>query len=179
MSTDLFSMGDLEDNINKMIDRFQSNEGGTYSNADLTSAVREHASTKRFEKQIREGLAAAIKRHKGDLSKLIKNVDVKLIGHPVFNTKMDIITGLTIAINDTWAYKVSITSYELSGKCYKGSFNVTLYDHFGLDQPDVEKKYKYLAGFRAWFILQHLERFAYKPFITEVAMTYSFDGQLA
>jgi uncharacterized protein (TIGR03034 family) len=178
MSKDLFAQGDLEGNIGRMIDRFRSNTGGTYSDPSLTKAAREHASTKRFEGQIRNALADAIKNHKGDISKLTKNLDVKLIGRPVFNTNSDILDGLTIAINDTWAYKVAITEYALSNKRYKGTFSVTLYDHFGLDQPDVEKKYRYLAGFRAWFILQHLKRFAYKPFITEVEMTYPFEGQL-
>ncbi|MFL5354550.1 DUF3289 family protein [Archangium sp.] len=178
MSTTLFAKGDLEGNIQRMVDRFESNTGAAYSDAILTSAVREHASTKRFVEQIRKALAGAIKNHNGDISKLTKNLDVKLIGRPVFNTKEDIVSGLTIAINDTWAYKVAITSYELSGKRYKGNFSVTLYDHFGLDQPDVEKFYKFGAGFRAWFILQHLKRFAYKPFITEAEMTYSFEGQL-
>ncbi len=178
MSKALFAKGDLEDNIGRMIDRFQSNTGGTYSDPSLTRAAREHASTRRFEGQIRSGLADAIKKHKGDISKLTKNLDVRLIGRPVFNTNSDILDGLTIAINDTWAYKVAITEYALSQKRYKGTFSVTLYDHFGLDKPDVEKKYKYLAGFRAWFILQHLKRFSYKPFITEVELTYPFEGQL-
>jgi uncharacterized protein (TIGR03034 family) len=178
MSRDLFSMGALEGNIDRMIDRFRSNTGATYSDASLTRAVREHASTQRFVEQIRNALAAALTRRKGDLGKLLTNVDVHLVGHPVFNTKRDIATGLTIAINDTWAYTVAITSYAKSGKRYQGTFSVTLYDHFGLDQPDVEKNYKYLAGFRAWFILQHLRRFAYKPFITEVEMSYPFEGSL-
>jgi LysM repeat protein len=179
MSKDLFAMDDLEENIDKMIDRFKGNTGGTYSNASLTSAVREHASNKRFVEQIRKGLEKAINDHKGDIGKLTKNMDVKLIGHPVFNSSSDIASGLTIAINDTWAYEVSITAYELFDRCYKGEFNVTLYDHFGLDQPDVEKKYSYLVGFRSWFILQHLQRFSYKPFITEVKMIYPFEGHLS
>ena len=71
-----------------------------------------------------------------------------------------------------------MVSYTLSGTAYTGQFNVVLYDHFGLDQPDVEKKYRFLAGFRAWFILQHLRRFSYKPFITRAEMTYDFEGSL-
>lgn len=169
----------LEDNIKRMIDKFEDNTGGAYSNGDLTEAVRNHESTKRFVEQIRKGLAAALKKHKGHINNLTKNVDVRLIGRPVFNSTSDTLSGLTIAINDTWAYKVSVTNYELSGKNYKGIFNVALYDHFGLDQPDVEKKYKYLAGFRTWFILQHLKRFSYKPFITEIEMIHSFEGHLS
>jgi len=55
-----------------------------------------------------------------------------------------------------------------------------LYDHFGLDEPDVDnsKSYDYLAGFRAWFMLQHLKRFAYKPFLTVIELEYDFSGKL-
>jgi hypothetical protein len=48
MATELFSVGKLEKNINAMIDRFEANTGGVYSNSDLTESVREHDSTQRF-----------------------------------------------------------------------------------------------------------------------------------
>jgi hypothetical protein len=177
MATTLFARGALNDNIRRMIDRFEASMGGEYSDESLTRAVREHESTKRFVEQIRTGLAEVMREHKGNMARL-SNKSLELTGRPVFNTASDIALGLTIAINDTWAYEVSIMSYRLCGMRCEGSFRLTLYDHFGLDQPDVEKKYKYLAGFRAWFVLQHLDRFAYRPFVTKVEMTYPFAGHL-
>ncbi len=33
-----------------------------------------------------------------------------------------------------------------------------------------------LAGFRAWFILQHLDRMAFRPFVTKIVLDYDFSG---
>lgn len=43
--------------------------------------------------------------------------------------------GYTIALNDIWSTEVVIKDYELNGNSYKGSYRVTLWDHFGLDAP--------------------------------------------
>jgi len=178
-----FSMGDLETNILAMIDRFEANTGGTYSNLTLTDAVRRHASTGRFIEDIRKQLAAALNTHKGDISKFAAPRELKLSGHPYFNELTDVVGGLTIAINDTWAYDVILEEYRLLGdRCYSGKFKVILWDHFGLDEPDVDgsKPYAIEPGFRAWFILQHLTRLGYKPFLTEIVLDgYEFHGCFA
>lgn len=180
MAADLFAMGDMESVILEMIDRFENNLGGTYSNSTLTNAVRKHASTQRFVNNIRRELANALTRHKGDLNALSARDEIILAGQPRFHEPADFVTGLTITINDTWAYDVVIQEYSIIGdRCYVGKFKVVLYDHFGLDEPDVDgsKPYRALAGFRAWFILQHLSRFGYKPFVTEVVLDgYEFHG---
>lgn len=180
MATLLFATGELETNISAMIDRFERNIGGTYSNAKLTEAVRRHPSTKAFIEQHRRQIVTALEKHKGDVDKLSAPGALARVRRPAFSEPEDIVSGLTIAINDTWAYDVSIQEYRLSGdRCFSGKFKVVLYDHFGLDKPDVDdsKPYRVLAGFRAWFILQHLTRFAYQPFVTEVALDgYAFDG---
>jgi hypothetical protein len=52
------------------------------------------------------------------------------------------------------------------GKKYQLKYKIILYDHFGLDIPDVESGYYYIEGFLAWFVLQHHR--SYKPFITKM-----------
>lgn len=86
--------------------------------------------------------------------------------------------GYTIALNDIWSTEVVIKDYELNGNSYKGSYRVTLWDHFGLDAPDPDagKVAAYGAGFRTWFILQHFR--GYKPFITKITFTKEFKGEL-
>ncbi|MDR3025151.1 DUF3289 family protein [Chryseobacterium sp.] len=58
--------------------------------------------------------------------------------------------------------------------------SVTLWDHFGLDLPDMEKKFNIIPSlgevFVCWFILQHLR--GYKPFITKITFTKEFTGNL-
>ena len=170
-------MGDLVNNINAMVDKFESNSGGEYSNPILTQAVREHDSTKEFEQQIRNKLSTELNKYRGDINRWEENI--RLDGHPVFSTTTDLFQGLKIAINDVWAYEVQIIEYNLSDRCYKGKFSLTLYDHFGLDEPDIRNKPpKYLDGFRCWFILQHLDRFSYRPFVTKIELEYSFEGRL-
>lgn len=180
MATSLFATGDLDENIQKMIDRFQENTGQEYSSTALDKAAREHKRYVAFRKELNAQLPSAIARCKGNLNKLVLNVDINMRSRLLFNTNSDKINGLTIAVNDVWAWTVEITQFLLNGKFYTGQYRVTMYDHFGLDEPDVDnsKIYGVLAGFRSWFILQHYVGFAYRPFITKIALDESFSGVL-
>lgn len=181
MSTLFFSVGELQGVILKMIAKFQSNSGGEFSDDVLTRHVVEHQSTKDFVAGITEVITSTIRREQGNISSL-KNETIewttkRSYGKPVFNTKADKFAGgLTICINDVWAYEVSITEYEVGATNFSGKFKVTLFDQFGLDKPDVDKVYGYLQGFRSWFLLQHHNN--YKPFITIIEFENSFEGTL-
>lgn len=178
MVTSLFSVGDLEVVVLKMIDRFKSNVGGEFIDPVLTKKVKEHASTIRFSDSIKTHITDTLIREKGNL-KPLKNEIVhwtdNAFGHPRFGTWGDKFAGgLTICMNDTWAYEVSVTEYEVDGTSFKGKYKIMLYDNFGLDQPDVEKVYSWLIGFRSWYILQHMKN--YKPFITTIELEETFEG---
>ncbi|NLR59157.1 DUF3289 family protein [Chitinophaga polysaccharea] len=185
---ELMARGDLNDNIRNMIDRFQSNKGGVYENAALTQAVVANPSTQRFCTGIEDEMADRIKKAGGELTAMEdKQVyygdeagykSKHPYGHPAFPYSRDynLATGLTIAINDVWSYKVTLTAFKLTGNTYKAKYEVQLWDHFGLDLPDMEKFYSYGAGFRAWFILQHLR--GYKPFLTKVQFEKEFTGNI-
>jgi len=180
MATSLFSTGELENNILRMIDRFESNSGGTYSDPSLTRAARSHHRVQRFENEFNGKLKTLISKYRGDVTKVRPAFDVVMTQPIYFNTKRDILSGMTIATNDIWAWTVEIVDYHFDGINYTGKYKITLYDHFGLDEPDVDysKSHGNLAGFRAWFILQHLDRLAYRPFITVIEMENSFSGSL-
>lgn len=89
---------------------------------------------------------------------------------PRFNNTSDTLSGIQIAINDVWAYKISLTEYYLKNDEPQGKLQFDFYDHFGLDFPDIEK-FDYDI-FMAWFVLQHFR--GYKPFITKVSFTNNF-----
>jgi hypothetical protein len=178
--------GDLYDNIYSMIDKFERNEGGIYENPKLTEAVKANPSTIRFCAGIEDEMAERIKKAGGELTSM---EDKKIYygdeagyrsshpyGHPSFPYSRDynLIKGLTIAINDVWSYKVTLTSFKQEGQNYKAKYEIQLWDHFGLDLPDMQKFYSYGAGFRAWFLLQHLR--GYKPFLTKVQFEKEFSG---
>lgn len=178
MVATLFSSGELRTVVLKMIAQFQSNAGGEFTDDVLTRHVKEHASTQRFVTSLRTIITDTILREGGDISSL-KNEAIdwngKPYGRPRFNETSDIWWGgLTICINDVWAYEISIIEYEVNESNFSGKFKVTLLDQFGLDKPDVDKKYGYLQGFRSWFLLQH--RWGYKPFITRIEFEEEFEG---
>ena len=56
-----------------------------------------------------------------------------------------------------------------------------MWDHFGLDLPDMEKYFNLIgkarAIFASWFTLQHLR--GYKPFITHIQFSKEFKGKLS
>jgi hypothetical protein len=88
--------------------------------------------------------------------------------------------GVAISVGDVWATEVIITEYELNEctKKYNGRYQVTLWDHFGLDAGDIDwnKPAGCFDGFMAWFILQHFR--GYRPFITRMTFNKSFKGDL-
>lgn len=184
----LMARGDLNTNIYAMIDKFKSNSGGIYENGALTRAVIENPSTQRFCAGVEKMLIDKIKNSGGDLSQ-VEDKQVYFgseagyrsshpYGHPAFpySRDMNLFKGLTIAINDVWSYRVSLISFKQTGNDYKARYEVILFDHFGLDYPDMEKFYSYGAGFRAWFVLQHLR--GYKPFLTKVKFEKEFEGKI-
>ncbi len=63
---------------------------------------------------------------------------------------------------------------------YTIDYQVTLWDHFGLDMTDIKANpntYPFAKDtFTAWFTLQHLR--GYKPFITKITFEKSFKGNI-
>lgn len=177
MITNFFSVGELEAVALLMVDKFKKNSGEEFSNLILTKKVSQHFSTQEFCKNIEKGILERLKKAKGEVEFLFDNEKYKnsnRFGRPQFSTLKDKFAGgLTICINDTWAYEVLITNCKIiENNNYAITYKIILYDHFGLDYPDLKDKIYYdLAGFRAWFVLQHLK--SYKPFITKVEIEKS------
>ena len=68
---------------------------------------------------------------------------------------IDILGGLTMAIHSCTENQIDLTSFRVnSDNTYSGNLRFTFKDNFGLDSSDLDQGY--LAGFRSWFILQHL-----------------------
>ncbi|HAT4340898.1 TPA: DUF3289 family protein [Clostridium perfringens] len=187
MGKALFSIGELEDVFLDMVDHFKNANGIDYKNVILNKHIREHKSTKEYVNKIKELVIEELKINKGDLSKIEFNKNGKLyekiqknVKFPDYSSLFDIIEGLTITVHDTWANEVEIRDYSINGNKFTGKLHYVIYDHFGLDKPDVEKKYVYLSGFRAWFTLQHFKKFKglYKPFVTVIEIDVPFTGEI-
>lgn len=89
-----------------------------------------------------------ILRVKRNMQDIIKNSDSSQIAFSRKHLNY-LFGGMTLSINDLWGSNVYLKELEQEGNKYSGIIHVTLYDHFGLDKPDVEKIYADLAGFRA------------------------------
>ncbi|HAT6345328.1 TPA: DUF3289 family protein [Aeromonas hydrophila] len=194
MATFWFSDDSLKMNTLAMIQHFEKGKGTDYRNSVLTKEIRSSPQTQAFSKTIIDEVIAQNKQLKGeinqlDLSKLMDGYKARQQGFrlPIFNDYItDVPRGTTIAVNDVWAGKAEITKYEKFGNFFKGTIRITFFDHFGLDGPDIGpdpttghiKPYGLLPGFRAWFILQHYDRFAFRPFVTVMEMDYPFSGEI-
>jgi hypothetical protein len=115
-----------------------------------------------------------------DSNPLVMALKADNIYQPVYNTDSDIINGLTICVDGLWGNKIEVSSYSISGNSYSYTLHYTLYDHFGLDQPDVEK-YGPLTGFRSWYVLQHYSEYdsAYMPFLTIIEFDVIVSGTIS
>ncbi|MBM7584621.1 uncharacterized protein (TIGR03034 family) [Bacillus pakistanensis] len=192
MSTSLFSKGEMEDVILDMIDHFEDGSGTDYSNQTLTDKAFEHETTKDYVEFVKNALVDELKKNGGNLAALQFDESTKATNefyqniqdnasYPTFSSWDDRLGGLTITVNDTWGNTISVKEFSVENNHFEGVMHVRLYDHFGLDQPDVEKVYVNLAGFRAWFVLQHHEDYdgKYKPFVTLMEMDIPFEGELS
>lgn len=192
MSTSLFSMGEMEDVILDMINHFREGSGEHYSNETLTKEASEHETTKAYVEFVKNALVDELKKNGGNLAALKFDKSTKdtnefynniqrNASYPTFSSWSDRVGGLTITVNDTWGNTVSVKDFSVKDNHFKGVMRVRLYDHFGLDQPDVEKVYVNLAGFRSWFVLQHYDEYngKYKPFVTVMEMDVPFEGKLS
>jgi|GEM_PF-803206 len=88
--------------------------------------------------------------------------------------------GLTIATNDIWSTEVILKELRNDGEDYTCKYQITLWDHFGLDIPDLQKPFNIMPGVRetfiCWFVLQHLR--GYKPFVTKITFEQEFKGNI-
>ncbi|STO09814.1 Protein of uncharacterised function (DUF3289) [Flavobacterium hibernum] len=201
----LLAWGDLSPVLDEMIDKFKRSEGGIYENPVLTQAIKENPKTLEYCQKVEDYMAEQLKTNFDKLEE-VEDVDAyfekivnneirfsnirgdrgaigKKFSKPAFSywdTKNwgigNLLSGRTLALNDIWATEVYLKQVVFNGDDYVAKYQVILWDHFGLDKPDLEKFYYYENGFRAWFLLQHIH--GYKPFITKMTFTKEFKGNL-
>ncbi|MDR3025149.1 DUF3289 family protein [Chryseobacterium sp.] len=192
-----FARGELQGNLNRMIAKFRQNNGGIYEDEVLTRNIKDHPETIAYCQKVEDYIAEQLKSNFRKLEEVEDKDPYFLVGEDFKNAKnnrdkkfskpsysygnpIEATKGLTIATNDIWSAEVVLKEVKFSGDNYTGKYEVTLWDHFGLDLPDMEKKFNIIPSvgevFVCWFILQHLR--GYKPFITKITFTKEFTGNL-
>jgi len=181
-----FARGELQANLSRLIAKFRRNEGGVYEDAAMTAAANANERTATFCQGVEDEIAERIKTNAGKISKVKDDrIYFSRRDRPAKYATMaynnDKTGGLTIATNDIWAHEVSLIEYRRTGDDYTAKYEIVLWDHFGLDLPDMEKLFNIIpsAGeaFVTWFILQHLR--GYKPFITKIRIERTFEGNIS
>lgn len=193
-----FATGELQENIKRMIAKFKRNEGGVYEDKILTKYVSDNPNTAKYCMNVEDYIAEQLKQNIADLKKaedakpyfggveeITKNRKLKnkeYFTKPIYSydNLSNVTGGLTIALNDIWAAEVLLKEVNTDNDNYKAKYQVTLWDHFGLDLPDMEKIFNIIPSvgetFLTWFILQHLR--GYKPFITKITFEREFTGNI-
>ena len=178
--TSIFTMLGGKENVQNLINNFRNNKGITFSSKYMDDALASHPTLKQFiydKEGVLENLNEQLRSVNGNINKIETLQGVLNSTRPKFpwrsgsvkNIIKDLFSGMTIAVDDTSAYLVYVESYELiSTNTYNAVLRIEIYDNFGLNSADIQCGFGLLAGFRAWFILQHVR--GYRPFLTK--MTY-------
>lgn len=193
----------------EQIDNFVSESPkAEFEDSVLNLYAQNHDNTKKLVDKVKVALIEMLKSAKGDIVQVCE-INTKKEGNllkktlhwttdknkdwtPAFNTNKDRRNGLTIAVNDVWGYTIYVKDYILkSDGTFSGTLVFSMFDHFGLNEEDLHKgkiftdftlqtAKRMLAGFRAWFFLQHYKGFEgkYKPFITRMNFEEIFTGEL-
>ena len=166
-----------------MFNHFLDGTGTDYSHSTLTNRVRNHDATVDFINSNKSIITEYIETHGGDIWSFYSSSDFRQdmydVPRPAYGTAADMLNGLMICLHDTWGYYVNIKDYSSDGETYSGTIHFTIYDHFGLDDNDVET-FGWTQGFSAWYTLQHYTgcEGAYKPFVTYIEFDVSISGTI-
>lgn len=175
--------------LSEMVDHFVDGGGSDYSNAALTTAVKNHSRTQSYVNAVSDIIIGKISQNSGNVGTL--QYDEQLWVTPAERSQHVIVSamkegmrensalylpsygynngepGLTLAINGWYGNKIEIESFEETNGNFVGTLRFTFYDHFGLDTADLsEEKYGAMkagafGGFRQWYILQHWNELGY------------------
>ncbi|TWP22973.1 DUF3289 family protein [Apibacter muscae] len=196
-----FDWRDLQGNIGKMVDKFKQNEGGIYESELLSQNLAKQPATLAYCQKIEDYLSLKLKESEGDFQ-ILKDQQIyfekredfderkkkqKQFGRIMYSWGFSVegaknmVEGRTIALNDIWAREVYLTGFKkINAREYKLNYRIILWDHFGLDLPDMEKLFNILPQaseiFAHWFILQHL--YGYRPFVTQAVIEREFSGNI-
>lgn len=165
----------------EMVDKFEKNEGGTYSNPLLTNALKEHETTAKFHEALKKCLEDSL--NNGELPDDIVGISSRYLGKdgkipsslPKFDKfSKDLFNGTVLTVHDVWSMRVYVEQLEYKGSQVRGVFKYKVQDHFGLDTNDINHDlsdmapYELIDGFRSWYLLQHFKGYSFKPFITKM-----------
>ncbi|EXU76124.1 DUF3289 family protein [Erwinia mallotivora] len=171
--------------INQMLRHFQRASGSPFNDAQLNAAYRnkiisENSAecTKTVLKKIINDLVDYTSKGIPSEKMNIFKKNIKTTRLPKFDSFLNKINGMGITVHDVHATRIDILSLDVNEKGWKASVRFTAQDHFGLDAEDIRKqKFNQFQFFRIWFILQHFNKFGFRPFLTNMEAVITIGGE--
>lgn len=170
--------------IVKMINHMQKNSGLPFRDYLLDRAledqIRRDFSGGSNLNRIAKGLSDNIDWNANILlesSILDLNAEVRAGRTPKFTRFKDKFNGMGITVHDTYSTQITLNYLSIKKGEFEASLHYKVQDHFGLDKWDIMKsEYHTFRFFRVWFFLQHYNKMAFKPFVTEMECTIRISG---
>ena len=99
---------------------------------------------------------------------------------PKFTRFKDNFNGMGLAVHDTYATHITMKSLRFGDKeNFTAMLHYKIQDHFGLDDTDILNFLpRQFDFFRIWFVLQRYNKFAIKPFMTNMEATVTIRGNI-
>ena len=99
---------------------------------------------------------------------------------PKFTRFKDNFNGMGLAVHDTYATHITIKSLRFDDKeNFTAMVQYKIQDHFGLDDTDILNFLpRQFDFFRIWFLLQRYNKFAVKPFMTNMQAIVKIRGNI-
>ena len=170
--------------IEQMISHMQHGGGSPFENTLLDAALKERIVEDKKKGNSLEVLRQAIIENmlweKGILPESKRDTiftDMKECRLPKFNRIKDSFNGMGITIHDIFSAQIIIEDLVVQGDKFTAVIRYNIQDHFGLDNDDILKAHFHqFRFFRIWFVLQRYERFACKPFMTNMCARVEISG---
>lgn len=183
------SIFDLEMRManDELLNHFITGNGSDFISPILTNEVRENKSTKNYVNYAVTTIKKYLKQYNGDIYELIddNSINNEFQMNATFPKFENPFTGLMIAIHVTHGNNIKITNTKIENNILKCKLQFDIFDHYGLNSDDLncsklKIKFKDLAGFRAWYYLQHSVNYKgnFKPFITHAIFYEDLEIQL-
>lgn len=181
----VLSFGRYSSLMQSLISNFQDNKGTPFSDPLLDKAFKDLILNKRSK----NGSVARIKSvfdnyidwERGIFPSENKDYLIEALNsavYPEFTRVKDIFNGLGLAVHNINSMNIKIDSLHIYNDHYSASVQYQGQDHFGLDDGDIiDIRFRYFNIFRTWFVLQRWNKYAFKPFMTNMQANIEISGE--
>ncbi|MFS2222829.1 DUF3289 family protein [Pantoea sp. B65] len=168
-----------------LINHMQTNIGTPFDSSELDTAYYIHILNDKSDKSSLAAIGAVLKSNidwdnkyypfskSDDFNTILKNTIL-----PKFNRWQDRLNGLGVSVHDVFATQITFQSLHIADGRFRAMIHYKGQDHFGLDEGDIMNHcFHNIPLFRIWFLLQHWEKFAFRPFMTNMSATVEISGE--